>query len=379
MGEVSLSDSARSISFLTIQFLERTVMDLESIGADASVTGAFQTYAAQGMILGRVAVAQRDQYRLYTEAGEVAAEPAGTLWHRAPDRAGMPITGDWVAARMVGSEQAIVEAVLPRRSCFVRRAAGRREQQQPIAANVDFVFLVCGLDSDFNVRRLERYLVLAKEAGVSPVIVLSKADLCTDLAARVTETTAVSGDAPVVAVSTRAAPGIGGLIKFLGWGRTAALLGSSGTGKSTIVNGITGIDRLRTGEVRASDGRGRHTTTERELVPLAGGGALIDTPGMRELQLWASEESVEGAFAEIQAIAANCRFRDCSHSGDQGCAVAAALLAGTIDAARWASYRKLLAEARRVEELVDPLAAENRKRKIRRIHKALREHYKWRR
>jgi len=353
-------------------------MQLEFPGAGSAIDGAFQPYAAQGLVLGRVAIAQRDRYRLYTEAGELPAEASGALWYRTANRAAMPVVGDWVAARVAGPEQAIVEAVLPRRTCFSRRAAGRREEEQPIAANIDLVFLVCGLDGDFNPRRLERYLALANESGAEPVVVLNKADVCEDLAARVAETAAVAGAAPIVTTSARHAQGLDGLTAFLGPGRTVALLGSSGVGKSTIVNRIVGEERLRTREVRESDSRGRHTTTHRELVPLPRGGALIDTPGMRELQLWAGQDSVDETFAEIADAAAGCRYRDCSHSGERGCAVEAALAGGTITAERWAGYRKLLGEARRHELLADPLAAQERKRWIKRIHKAQRRNYKLR-
>jgi ribosome biogenesis GTPase len=354
-------------------------MNLESLGAGSTVADAFQTYASQGMVLGRVAVAQRDQYRLYTEPGEVSAEPSGALWYRAPDRASMPVVGDWVAARVVGTEHAIVEAVLPRRTCFSRRAAGRREEEQPIAANIDLVFLVCGLDGDFNLRRLERYMTLAAESGARPVLVLNKADLCPVLDARLAETASVARGAPVVAASTRTPGGTDALSSFLAPGRTVALLGSSGVGKSSIANRILGEEYLRTAEVRPSDSRGRHTTPHRELMPLPAGGALIDTPGMRELQLWAGQDSVDRAFEEIAALAARCRFRDCSHTGEQGCAVESAVAEGAIGRDRWESYRKLLAEARRHEELADPLAAQERKRRLKRIHKAQREHYKSRR
>ncbi len=351
-------------------------MLLESLGADAAVFGAFQTYAAQGLILGRVALAHRDRYRLIAEAEELAGEPSGGLWFRSSGAASMPVVGDWVAARLVGAGQALVEAVLPRRTCFSRRAAGRREEEQSLAANIDLVFLVCGLDGDFNLRRLERYLTLAAESGALPVVVLNKTDLCDDLAGRIRQTAAVARDAPIVTGSTKSEPGIEGLRAFLAPGRTVALLGSSGVGKSTIANGLLGEERLRTGEVRASDGKGRHTTTHRELTPLPAGGALIDTPGMRELQLWAGAESVEQAFDEIAAAGAACRFRDCSHNGEPGCAVQEALNAGTIASERWQSYRKLLGEARRHELLADPLQAQEAKRKLRRMHKAHRDYYK---
>jgi ribosome biogenesis GTPase len=351
-------------------------MNLVSLGADASVFGAFERFAAQGLMLARVAISQRDRYRVYSESGEVDAEPSGALWYRTPDRAGMPVVGDWVAARIVAPGQAIVDAVLPRRTLFARRAAGRAEDQQPIAANIDLVFLVCGLDGDFNLRRLERYLTLAAESGAAPVIVLNKSDACDDLAGRIEETAAVAGDAPILACSARTADGMAPLLDFLGPGRTVALLGSSGVGKSTIVNRLLGEDRFRTNDVREHDSRGRHTTTHRELVALPQGGALIDTPGMRELQLWAGQDSVDRTFDEIAELAAGCRYRDCSHSGEDGCAVAEALARGTLDADRFTSYRKLMGEARRHELMTDKLAALEQKRKWKVMHKAVKRMYR---
>jgi ribosome biogenesis GTPase / thiamine phosphate phosphatase len=353
-------------------------VNLELLGAGARVRGAFEPYLQRGLALARVAVAHRDLYRLYTASGEIAAEPSGALWYGAADSASMPAVGDWVAARIVNPEQAIVEAVLPRRSCFYRRAVGKREERQAIAANLDLVFLVCGLDGDFNLRRLERYLTLAAEAGVAPVIVLNKADVCDDVFARAREAASIS-KAAVVTLSALAPDGIAPLAPFLAPAPTVALLGSSGAGKSTIANALLGEDRLRTGSVRESDSRGRHTTTHRELVPLPGGGALIDTPGMRELQLWAGAESVGEVFGEIAALAAECRFADCSHTGEPACAVADALAAGALSRDRWESYRKLRAEARRHEAMADTQVAQEDKRKLKRMMRDIRRVYESRR
>jgi ribosome biogenesis GTPase / thiamine phosphate phosphatase len=351
-------------------------MFLESLGADAAVRSLFESHAARGLMPARVAVSQRDRYRLLTEGGELTAEPSGVLWHRTAGRACMPVTGDWVAARGVAAGEAIVEAVLPRRTVFSRRAAGRREDEQPVAANIDLVFLVCGLDGDFNLRRLERYLALAAEAGAEAVVVLNKADLCVDVGMRVAESAVVARGAPVVPASTIAAGGLDGLRAFLGYGRTVALLGSSGVGKSAIVNSLLGEERLRTQAVRESDSRGRHTTTRRELIPLPGGGAVIDTPGMRELQLWAGQDSVDRTFDEIAEMAAACRFRNCSHSGEDGCAVAGAVAEGALSAERLRSYRKLAAEAKRHEEATDRMAAAERKRKDKALHRGIRAYHR---
>ena len=354
-------------------------MFLEGLGADESLYGAFSSYAQQRMVLARVAVAQRDLYYLFTEAGPVHAEPSGKLYYRAPAPSSLPVTGDWVAARIVGPQQALVEAVLPRRTCLSRRAAGSRVEEQPLAANVDVIFLVCGLDGDFNLRRLERYMALAATGGAAPVVVLNKADLCADPAGRIAETSAIARHAPVVAASTLDPRGLDDLRRFLTPGATVALLGSSGVGKSTIANRLLGEDRFRTAEVRLRDSRGRHTTVRRELTPLPQTGALIDTPGMRELQLWTGPESVDAVFDDITAIAENCRFRDCTHSGEPGCAVTSALHRGQVDTGRWASFQKLRAEAAWHDAMADPLAALERKRKWKAIHKRARAFNKERR
>jgi ribosome biogenesis GTPase len=289
----------------------------------------------------------------------------------------MPVTGDWVAARIVnGSSTAIVEAVLPRKTVFSRRAAGRREAEQPIAANIDLVFLVSGLDGDFNPRRIERYRTLAVEARVPAVVVLNKMDVCPDIEKCLAEAAAAVPDAPLVLASTRSPDGLDGVRAHLAYGRTVALLGSSGVGKSSIINCLLGHERFQTNEVRLSDSRGRHTTSWRELVPLSDGGALIDTPGMRELQLWAGQESVASAFEDIAGFAAGCRYRNCSHSGERGCAVADAILDGSVSEERWKSYRKLIAEARRHEEMTDRLAAAESKKRLKAMHRGIRAFYR---
>jgi ribosome biogenesis GTPase / thiamine phosphate phosphatase len=354
-------------------------MFLEHLGADESVYGAFSAYARQQLLLARVAVAQRDLYYLYLEDGAARAEPSGKFYYRAPGRASFPVTGDWVAARIVGPGQALVEAVLPRRSCLSRRAAGSSEEEQPLAANADVAFLVCGLDGDFNLRRLERYLALVANSGASPVVVLNKADICSDLPGRIVETAAVARSAPIVTASTRDPHGLDALRRFLTPGATVALLGSSGVGKSTIANRLLGEDRFLTREVRLHDSRGRHTTVRRELTPLPQTGALIDTPGLRELQLWVGQECIDAVFDDITALAEDCRFRDCTHSGEPGCAVASALESGLVDPGRWAGFQKLRAEAEWHETIVDPLAALERKRKWKAIHKQMRSFDKSRR
>lgn len=290
----------------------------------------------------------------------------------AASRVDLPAVGDWVAMRRTRPDEAIVHALLPRRTKFSRRAVGAREDEQVISANIDVVFVVTGLDGDFNLRRIERYLTLAHESGADPVIVLSKSDLCANLSARLVEAAGIAGGAPVLAISALTPEGIAPVQPYIQHGTTVALLGSSGAGKSTLLNRLLGDEYMPTQAVRESDSRGRHTTTHRELIPLPQGGALIDNPGMRELQLWASQDSLDETFDDIASLAAACRFHDCIHASEPGCEVRAALEAGSLSAQRWASYEKLLAEIRYHEAKTDIHAAQARKQKWKAIHKAMR-------
>jgi ribosome biogenesis GTPase len=269
--------------------------------------------------------------------------------------------GDWVALK-TGSSGTTIHAVLPRTSQFIRKAAGRRAEEQVVAANVDTVFLVTGLDGDFNVRRIERYLILVWESGAQPIVVLNKADLADDLDRRIAETARVAAGTPVHVTSTRTGAGMDLLAERLAPGKTFALLGSSGVGKSSIVNWLAGDDLLKISEVRESDSRGRHTTSHRQLVVLPGGALVIDTPGMREIQLWDADEGISEVFQDIEALAPGCRFRDCQHRAEPGCAVRAAIDAGELEAGRLENYLKLQDERRSLEARVDERAQQEAKR-----------------
>jgi len=303
---------------------------------------------------------------------------SGRLRHAASGRADFPAVGDWVGIDTPpGDGDARIRAILPRVSRFSRRAAGNPTEEQVVAANIDVVFLVSGLDGDFNPRRIERYLVTAWESGASPVILLNKADLVEDAEATVSEVAALAQGVPVHAVSATRPELLDAAIDrvrgYLPRGRTGALLGSSGVGKSSIANALLGEARLRTHDVRESDSRGRHTTTGRQLVLLPGGGILIDTPGMRELQLWETGEAVAGAFADVDALADECRFRDCRHRAEPGCAVLAAVAAGMLPEARLESFRKLQGEQAYQERQQDERARLDNKRLGRIGAKALRQ------
>jgi ribosome biogenesis GTPase len=335
-----------------------TSFDLQDLGWDSSWAEEFEPHAVDNLIPARVAVRHHGPCELLTELGPLGGIPSGRLTD-----AELPAVGDWTAVHpLAGERKAVIEAVLPRRSAFTRKEAWRRTAEQVVAANVDTVFLMSSLDADLNPRRLERYLVAAWESGAAPAIVLTKVDLAPDHAEALLAVEAVAFGVPVHTLSGVTGEGLDEVAPYLGRGRTVALLGSSGVGKSTLVNRLAGREVLPTRAVRA-DGRGRHTTTHRELVLLPGGGLLLDTPGMRELQLWAGEESLEGTFEDITALAAHCRFADCAHDREPGCAIKAAIAEGSLPAERWESYRKLQRELRALEIRRDKaLQAEQRRR-----------------
>src|SRR5581483_9584313 len=332
----------------------------------------------------RVTLRHSQIYRVSAERGDLLAEVAGRLRHHATGAHELPAVGDWVAIKPAGAGKAIIRAVLPRSSKFSRKAAGRVSEEQVVAANVDTVLLVAGLDNDYSPRRIERYLVMAYESGAVPVVVLNKADLCPDaqIEARAAEVRSVALGVPVHIMSAAGGAGLEQLARYVVPGRTAALLGSSGVGKSTIINRLLGADALPTRPVREHDQTGRHATTHRELLivppgPLTPeGGLIIDTPGMRELQLWDAGEGMHAAFDEIQTLAAACRFSGCSHHGEPGCAVEQAVIAGGLAAERLESFRKLQRELAWQETRIDKWAELERKRKWKTIHKAARKYVK---
>jgi ribosome biogenesis GTPase len=317
---------------------------LAALGWTPDREAAFAPLAASGLTPARVSLEHNYVYRVLTSRGERLAQTAGRIKHRAETRRELPVVGDWVAVKLgpEGTTSQIRE-VLPRRSWFSRKAAGRETEEQVVAANIDTVLLTFGLDQHVKPGAIERYLVVARASGAAPVVVLNKIDLVDDPDRVLAEARAVAGGAPVLGVSAETGAGLDQIEPFLRDGQTMALLGPSGAGKSSLVNRLVGRDVLPIGAVRERDMRGRHTSVHRQLVARDGGGVIIDTPGMRELQLWEAEPVAE-SFADIAELAASCRFRDCRHEAEPDCAVRAAAEAGELDARRYESYLKLQAE-----------------------------------
>lgn len=334
---------------------------LEALGWNQFFADAFAPYEPEGLIPGRVAVQERGGAVLFTAAGTLRADVATRLVRGG----GQVVAGDWVAVEQLpGEDRVIVRAVLPRRSRFARKEPWLTEEQV-VAANVDTVFLVTDCGRDFKPRRLERYLTAAWDSGAAPVIVLTKSDLAADVSETMADAEAIAFGVPVHAVSSVTGEGFGELDPHLLPGQTVALLGSSGVGKSTLANRLLGENLLATAELRR-DGRGRHTTTHRELVHLPGGALLLDTPGMRELQLWATESALEETFSDVAELARDCRFSDCAHGQEPGCAVRAALGNGSLPKIRWESYSKLQRELRALAVKQDArLRSETRKERRR--------------
>ena len=346
-------------------------MGLTKLGWNAGRDGQFAPYLAKGFIPARVAVEDKHFYRVWTVDAEITAQVTGKFIHETRrDHAKLPKVGDWVAIKLVPNEEkAMIQAILPRRTQLCRKMTGRGRTEHILATNIDTAFLVTSADASFDAACLEQMLVMAHESGARPVVLLNKIDLCDDLDARLADATRVAGDALVLAACALTGRGVKKLAQLIKPGETAVFIGTSGVGKSSLINRLYGEDIQATVEVRTNDAKGRHTTSWREMIFLPQGGVVIDTPGMREFHLWISSDGSKQTFSEVDALSVRCHFRDCTHTKENQCAVLEALAAGTLPRERYDSFLKLQLEIRHLREAGRKSAWQDRKQGGRRAHR----------
>ncbi|MBD3257611.1 ribosome small subunit-dependent GTPase A [candidate division GN15 bacterium] len=358
-------------------------MDLIHIGWHPYFEAQFNELQQQidaPVVPGRISTEHRERYEVLCADGDIWAQVSGKFRHDVQWRSDFPAVGDWVAVEpQPGDSPGVIHAVLPRRTAFIRKAelGSGKTDNQALATNVDTVFIVSSLNEEFNLRRIERYLTIAWDSGVKPVIVLNKSDVCETVDDHIAKTESVAIGVPIHAISALDDSELTQLQPYMSAGTTVAFIGSSGVGKSTIINRLLGYDRQSTGEIRVADGKGRHTTTTRELIVQPGGAILVDTPGMRLIGLWSDDSGLEQTFEDIEGLATACKFRDCSHADEPGCAIQAAIESGELDAKRFASYLRLQREIAHMERRKDKAAMHQLKRewqkRIQAHHKAMKE------
>ncbi len=346
-------------------------MGLTKLGWNAARDEQFAPYLAKGFIPARVAVEDKHFYRVWAVDAELTAQVTGKFVHETRrDHAQLPKVGDWVAIKLVPNEEkAMIQAILPRRTQLSRKMTGRDAAEQILATNIETVFLVTAADPTFNAARLERMLVMAHDSGARPVVILNKIDLCEDLDAKLAEAGRVAGDALVLAACALTGRGVKKLSALIKPGDTVVFIGTSGVGKSSLINQLYGEDIQATLEVRENDAKGRHATSWREMIFLPKGGVVIDTPGMREFHIWAAGEGAKETFPEIEALAADCHFRDCTHTKEKDCAVLTALAAGTLPRERHDSFVKLQLEISYLREAEKQAGWQTRRKSDRVAHR----------
>lgn len=352
-------------------------MDLKKLGWNNYFENQFHLYKEQKLIAGRVLKVVRHIYEVYTDEGLVQAEISGHFHYTAIGKSDYPTIGDWVVLKK-SDNMALIEKVLKRKTFFSRKSAGNETEEQVVAANIDYLCIVSGLDGgrNFNLRGIERYLAMTIEGSAKPVLILNKVDTCQDRESALLQAQSISEEIPIHMVSALTGEGIDELSLSFNTGSTIAFCGHSGVGKSSLVNALLGNNMIKTGELRESDLRGKHTTTHKELFFLKGGAMVIDTPGMRELQLWGKEESLENTFSEIYEAAKDCRFKDCSHTGEPGCAVQQLLADNLIEISRYENYLDMRSELKFLESRVDEKSRLERKAQKKELSKTIRKYYK---
>ncbi len=354
--------------------IDRGSIELARLGWNPALDTAHEPHAALGRTSARVVAEDRGSYLVIGAGGEQRAAVSGRFRFDADeDPAAFPAVGDWVVVEGGMTGETVIHALLPRRSALIRQAAGRKTAAQVVGANLDVVFVVASLNGDLNPRRLERYVAVAWESGAAPVVLLSKADLGADIAGALLAVEGIAAGAEILVVSSFDGRGVEDVRARIGPGRTAAFVGSSGVGKSTLLNRLAGADVAAVREIREDDARGRHTTTRRQLHVLPSGSLVLDTPGMRELALW-DGDGLDRTFGDLDELVARCRFGNCQHHGEPGCAIAEALADGSLDRDRHASWQKLQREAAHHERRVDALSRNAERRRWKQIHKTVGRH-----
>lgn len=352
-------------------------MEIKNLGFDTFFQKYPQECQLESISIGRICAEYKENYKLFCEFGELNAVISGKFRNNCKTREDFPAVGDWVLFDYIENEnKAIIQKIHPRKSKFSRKVAGQQTQEQIIASNVDFAFIVCALNYDFNLRRIERYLSLIWQSGATPVVILTKSDLCSDVQAKISEVENIAFGVDVHAISNISTQGIEILRKYFADNKTVVLLGSSGVGKSSLINNLAKEEIMKVNVLRSNIDKGRHTTTHKQMIILPNGGLIIDTPGIRELQLWDAEDGISQTFSDIEELAKACKFSDCTHTNEPDCAVQKAITDGFLDESRLENYLKVQKEQEYLISRQTQSAAKVERDKWKAIHKQIKKLYK---